>query len=384
MHTTSWCLGQNQDPHCMQVATQPMMTDYSSIHAGIVVDTVSHAPNALFKFANDTGFAEWLENRKYVEKFLDSYGLLGNQTIMNKIYPSNSGPTASYGELIAENIMGPNLMDPLHSALLMLYVVFGGVVPEGDAYMTDLLTEQTFSDATSFGFGLPPGSVLHSVLGTSSTDVNEIAHVILPNGRELIMSAFTDGYQNFGNPPYQSSILGIFAENLILGLNLTTGNPTRIIMDTAQATVSPTGGWKTGQSIQAYNNTYLYMAGGNITPYSVVWTIPINTTGLYEVCVWFPAALNQTNVAIYTVATQSNDNRQYVINQQHYGARWILLDSFYFVKGSNPMVHISNTNIPAGQIVVADTIKVTMWPTTDNIPGLAPSYVNENYNYAYN
>ncbi|GAM19562.1 hypothetical protein SAMD00019534_027370, partial [Acytostelium subglobosum LB1] len=379
----NWCLGGNQEPQCLQPATGPMMNDFSSIYAGIIVDRISGAPNTNIEETNSTAFTTWMHKRRYVENFLEENGLLGNQSIFNKIYPSNSGPVAAYTEALALEIVGPNMMNPLDSATLMLYMIQGGITPDGQSYMTDLLSRQTFSEYTSFGFGLPPGTVLHSIIGTSDTDVNEIAHIILPNGRQLIMSAFTDGYENFGTPPYQSSILGMFASRLIHGMNLTKGDPTMIIMDSSQTVVVPEGGWKTAQSKQAYNNTYLYIDGGGVVPFVVMWNFPINTTGLYEVCVWFPAATNQTTTAIYTVTTgdESYLTYQFIIDQQHYGARWILLDSFYFVAGTTPVIHISSLGTPKGQVIVADAVKLTMWPTTDGIPGLAENYVSENYNY---
>eukprot|EP01132_Coremiostelium_polycephalum_P007583 gene7583-9324_t len=361
----NWCLNQNKDPHCLQMEAGPMMDDFSSIYAGILFDTITGAPNSQFTDQNDPNFLQWMKKRSYVETFLSSYNLLGNQSIMNKVYPSNSGPIPTWGEQIVVNVSGPNYMDPYDSAMLMLYATHGGVVAEGQSYMTDLIARQTFSQYTSLGFGLPPGTVLHSVLGTSSTDINEVAHMILPNGKEIIISAFSDGYQNFGYPPYQSSILGMFAENLLDNLNLTIGNPAKIVLTTQSIdSVEVVGPWKLGTGVQAFNSTYLYMKGG-VTPMgTITWSIDIEFTGLYEVCVWFPAGTNHST-AIYVVAPGDQPDLvyEYTISQVHYGARWILLDSFYFVKGNKPTIAISTAGTPTNSYVVADAIKLTQWPS---------------------
>eukprot|EP01133_Synstelium_polycarpum_P019073 gene19073-22838_t len=328
----NWCISLNKDPHCLQMASGPMISSLSSIHAGIVVDTISSAPNA--NFSTDASFDTWLSKRHYTMSFLNSFGLLGNQTILNKIYPSNSGPQAIWAEYYATQQDGNNYMDPYDSAMLMLYVTHGGIVPTGQSYITDLISRQTFSQYTSLGFGVPPGSILHTVMGTTTTDINEISHIVLPNGREIIIAAFSDAYQNNGFPPYQSSMLGMFAEGIMQTMNLTVGNPTTIIMDTSDIAFST---WNTGTNVQAYNNTYLWVngsgnGGGNFN--MVEWSLTINTTGLYEICVWFPAGSNHSNATTYVVDTgdQTHDLKYpYIINQVHYGARWIKLDSFYLV-----------------------------------------------------
>ncbi|EGG14256.1 golvesin [Cavenderia fasciculata] len=382
--TVNWCISQNKDPHCLQIIAGPMIHDFSSIHAGIIFDTITAAPNAQFAAYNESTFLSWIKRREYVEQFLDSYGLLGNQTIMNKIYPSNSGPIPIWAEEQVIDLMGVNQMDPYDAAMLMLFISHGGIVPSGQSYITDLISEETFSEYTSLGFGLPPGTILHTVMGTTETQVNEVAHIVLPNGRELIISAFSNGYQNYGNPPYQSSILGMFASELITKMNLTVGNPPCIVMSATNGAVA-IGNWQTAQNIQAFNQTYLYIAGGTPGIATVTWNFAINVSGLYEVCVWFPAGGNHTTKAIYVVNTadQSGLTYQFVINQVHYGARWVLLDSFYFAAGTSPTVAVSNIQIPSNQQVVADSIKITSWPTHDNIPGLSASFVIDTYDYGY-
>jgi len=374
----NWCINSNKDPHCLQMAAGPMLDDFSSIHAGILLDIITNAPNQEFSGdVDDPRFTQWMNQRKDVEDFLSGFDLLGNQTIINKVYPSNSGPIPIWGEEYIYNLTGPNYLNSYELALLMLYVTNQGMLPAGHSYMTDLMARQTFSQYTSLGFGLPPGSVLHTVLGTSKTDVNEVAHIILPNGKEMIMSVFSDGYQNFGDPPYQSSILGVFAENLLKYMDLTNGNPPQIIMSVTGCgeSIQIQGDWVSSQSPQAYNGTFLYIAGGGGGPQpgNITWTIDIEQTGLYEVCAWFPGGSNHSS-AVYIIQPNSTDEPyKYRINQMHYGARWILINSFYLIKGAKPTITISASGVSPSNIVVADSIKLTMWPSNNNIPGFASS-----------
>ncbi|KYR01414.1 golvesin [Tieghemostelium lacteum] len=405
----NWCIQNGNDPHCLQMVAQPMMDSFSSITTGILIDIITNAPNKPFpQGPTSSAFQQWQSQRMYVENFLDSIGLLGNQTLINKVYPSNSGPTPSQGEGMIYNITGPNYMDPYNAAMLMLYIVHSGILSSGTSYMTDLISRQTFSQYTSLGFGLPPGSIIHSVLGTTNTDVNEIAHMVLPNGNEIIISAFSDGYQNYGYTPYQSSILGMFTENLLENLNLNQGNPPKIIISATYCNqlndgnvVTVKGPWLIGESIQAYNKTFYYIqgTGGNNydnsssesstvnNSYTIEYMIDIQVSGLYEVCVWFPSCSNHSTVS-YSISpndqgptwdtTSYKPTYTYYISQIHYGARWILLDSFYFLQGNKPTITISTWGVPTTSTVVADTIKLTMWPNVKGIPGFSPNFVLEN------
>ncbi|KAN0025129.1 hypothetical protein ACTFIV_009545 [Dictyostelium citrinum] len=373
----NWCMNQNNDPHCLQMAAGPMMNDMSSIHAGILMDIITNAPNQEFQTSNSTGFQSWLTKRESIESFLDSFDLLGNQTIINKFYPSNSGPTATWGEGLVQKLMGDNQMCPYDSALLMLNLVKSGILSEGQSYMTDLISRQTFSTFTSIGFGLPPGTTLHSVLGASSStkDLNEIAHLVLPNGGEMIFSIFSNGYENFGHAPYQSSILGNFAGDLIRSLGIDIGCPNKIVMTSQDKNCTVTGApWTLDTSIQAYNSSFLYISGG-VTPTSTVtWTFTINVTGLYEVCVWFPSGDTHTSVS-YKVEPGDGMIYFFPVDQVHYGARWIRLDSFFIVAGNQPIISLSNRGIDPSKTVVADSVKLTRWPSSKGIPGFSNDFV---------
>ena len=44
-----------------------------------------------------------------------------------------------------------------------------------------------------FGNGLPAGTILYSKSGNAYDTVEEIAYIILPNGKEIVLSAYSNG-----------------------------------------------------------------------------------------------------------------------------------------------------------------------------------------------
>jgi hypothetical protein len=72
-----------------------MVVDSDNVATGRVVDALSGAPN--LESGTDAEFDEWLARRRYTERLLAGYGLLGGQRVLNKTWPTNSGeePAAS-------------------------------------------------------------------------------------------------------------------------------------------------------------------------------------------------------------------------------------------------------------------------------------------------
>jgi hypothetical protein len=94
--------------------------------------------------------------------------------------------------------------------------------------MLQLLRHQRYS-YSSYGPGLPPGTLLYTKLGNAYNTLQEISYVILPNGNDFILATLTDGFE-----PTEPDIdnLSYLAELLIDMTGLSNGDPIKIIYST--------------------------------------------------------------------------------------------------------------------------------------------------------
>lgn len=87
------------------------------------------------------------------------------------------------------------------------------------------------------------------------------------------------------------------------------------------------------------------------------WSASIPEDGEYAVYVSYATLPNSTEDARYTVHTAGGD-RQFVINQKMGGGTWIYLGHFYFKKGQQKLVSLSNESDKRGRVVTADAVKI--------------------------
>ncbi len=75
--------------------------------------------------------------------------------------------TPNGAESLALQRYGKNQMCPLCAAYLILEVVSGKLIHDERSveYMTDLLVHFRWTGYTSFGFGLPPGTIMKTKIG---------------------------------------------------------------------------------------------------------------------------------------------------------------------------------------------------------------------------
>jgi protein phosphatase methylesterase 1 len=102
-----WCRERGRDPDCLDASVRPMIVDSDNVAAGVVLDTVSDAPNGP---VDGTDWEDWLERRRYVERLLDRASLLGSQRLATKTYPTNSGESPEALELLVLERHGRNAM----------------------------------------------------------------------------------------------------------------------------------------------------------------------------------------------------------------------------------------------------------------------------------
>lgn len=111
----------------------------------------------------------------------------------------------------------------------MAEIVVGKMHLDARDYMLDLLLHDQYGDYTTFGSGLPPGTVMYTKIGNAYDTLEEISYIILPNGKRIILTAYSNGY--VPSEPNLSS-LAAFAGFVLEEAGLTEGLPPSIILGT--------------------------------------------------------------------------------------------------------------------------------------------------------
>jgi protein phosphatase methylesterase 1 len=365
-----WCRINGHPYNHLDSAVRPMIVSSDNFQTGVVVDAITGAPN-YGATTQDATWQAWYNKRLFTENFLTARGLLGNQTIMHKTYPTNSGSGLTGAEQIAFDFRNGNRMQPKLSTSLMLEIIKGAIEPGANAYMRELLTHPRFGEGSEFGFGLPPGSIYENKYGQAYDTLEDIAYIVLPNGQEIFLSAFSDGYvyPETGHPlPYDTSLLGDFAERLIDHLGLCNGCPPKVIKDNNVATV--TGTWSTATDVSSdydmYGTSYRFVSGSRTTAtHTISWPLSLPETGLYEVCVWFPQ--KDTGGSVNFVVNHAGGSSTVAVDQTSKGGRWVRLGDYQFNAGAGS-VSLNNLVAKRNQVVLADAVKATKHPSGGATP----------------
>jgi len=379
-----WC-AQNGHPYDdLDASVGPMIANSDNDATGVVVDAITGAPNYATS-TPDATFWQWFAAREYTRNYLDGLGLLANQTIMHKTYPTNSGSSPSGAELLAQNQVGGNRMQPAATAELMLEIIEAVIEPGANAYMRGLLNHDTWGGNSVFGFGLPPGALYENKLGLAYDTLEDVAHIRLPDGRRFILAAYSDAFQGPepSNPyPYDASALGVFAELLIDRLGWAHGNPPKLVLDDDGPGVTVSGAWTlvTDQAVDydMHGASYRSIASSTTGGATVAWDLSVPADGLYEVCVWSPQKTTATTVTYRLLHAAGATT--VAVDQRHKGGRWVRLGDYQFTAGTG-RVELSNRAAQNGKTVMADAVKATKWPdpadadhdlvldVADNCPG---------------
>ncbi len=353
-----WCRLQGKPPKALDQYVRPMVTVSDNVATGWVVDAITGTPNCDGSKTGDAPFDQWLERRGSTERWLRELGLLGNQTILHKTYPTNSGEMPEAYEKRAREVRGMNRMQPSLSAELCLRIVSGRLEPQATAYMRGLLAHRRLSMGSPIGCGLPPGSTILNKAGLAYDTLEDIAYIRLPNRQEMVLAVFSNAFG--GSEPSQpgihsSSILGVFAEMLLDRLGLDKGCPPAVVVDAASPAFSCPGGWRAAPpASEALSAVPRTASAGDAR---AEWRLNVPRTGLYEVSVWFPQDPGNAQAAPFTVVHGGGETRVEV-DQRRTGGRWLKLGDFRLRKGSG----VVRLSAASGAPVVADAVKATLWP----------------------
>ncbi len=303
-----WCSAQGRAPECLDADVRPMIADSDNDASGRVVDAVSgvgNVPDAM----DDAAFAGWLQRRRYTETVLQSYDVLRGQRLLTKTYPTNSGEEPLGFEQRALREHGRNAMSANGAAELMLGIVSGRIEPQARDYMRSLLRRERFTAQGSLASGLPAGSIVENKIGVAFDTLEDIAWVRLANGRELIIAAFSNGWDQREPEPWDVLRLGGFTEALLVQAHLRHGLQRQRVLRAP-------------------------------TPAYASVRVPVAESGRFELAVWYEAGSENTSQARFRV-DDGHTPTDHVFDQRTWGGRWLPLGVFDLRRGAKASVTLT-------------------------------------------
>ena len=213
-----WCKSLGQPIDCLDQYVRPMIIVSSNLDTGYIVDAITNTTNIDdMTSTNDTRWAHWYYQRLSTERLLQKLNLYENQILRSKTYPTNSGELPVGSELLIRTNPYPgNLLQSCCTASFMLYLMQTRPADELE-YMKSKLYRIITAGETTFGNGLPAGTVLYAKPGCAYDTLEEIAYIVLPNGNEVILSAYSNAFQR---PASDFFMLGRFAELVLQKFSL--------------------------------------------------------------------------------------------------------------------------------------------------------------------
>ena len=209
---THWCEAAGRPADCLDAHVAPMLQVSDNVETGFVVDAVSGAPNAP---AEGADYEAWFAKRLYTEDLLAGHGLLDGQRFINKTYPTNSGEEPAGLEALARERHGRNAMHADGAANLMLAIVSGRFGGPATDYLRARLRRPSVSRHSFMGGGFPEGTLYESKVGDAYDTLAEIVHAELPDGRRVIIAAFSNGRDPDGPDEQDLTGLAGFAKLLL-------------------------------------------------------------------------------------------------------------------------------------------------------------------------
>ncbi len=339
-----WCKSLGQPIDCLNRYVRPMIIISSNLDTGYVVDAITNTTNIDdLTSVNDTRWSQWFYQRLSTERLLKDLNLYENQVLRSKTYPTNSGqgPVGSELVLITSPLQG-NRLQSCCTASFMLYLMQTRPTNELE-YMKALLYRTLDSDHTTFGNGLPAGTILYSKVGNAYDTLEEIAYIILPNGKEIILSAFSNGFQRSDNDFY---ILGRFAEMVLDKFSL--NSPSTLTFTTDDE------GIYTCSNHPIIHNSSLPKdtIGKSLISFtnSCIIHPTLSESGVYSVSLWTPSYFSASrsvgvglNVAVTDAYNFSGGDSGYVIDQRVSVSRWISVGDFV-LNGGRQNVYLKSLN----------------------------------------
>jgi hypothetical protein len=349
-----WCAGQGHAPDCLDEFVRPMIHESDNVSTGIVVDKITGAPNAALA---GTDAEAWLEKRSYTERVLERAGLLDDQRLLTKTYPSNSGNEPAGLEKFALERHGRNAMSADGAARLMLAIASGAIEPQATRYMRSLLRRPTFSEQGSLGGGLPAGSLHENKIGNAYDTLEDVMYAELPNGRRIVIAAFSNGWNQSEQEPWDVARLGRFTELVIAGLELGQGLEAASYLQAVELPEAErAGAWDRLRTRGSFSGAGHLLSDGEAGA-ELAWELPVPRAGRYELAVWYAAATGATASARFDVE-HAGGRATVSLDQRTWGSRWIKLGDFEL----RPVGGTVRLTAQSPGRLVADTLRIRAWP----------------------
>lgn len=359
-----WCRENGHRFDYLDASVRPMIEISSNEKTGEVVDAITSAPNiADLVTTGDPRYAPWIDKRMYTWRYLDSLGLLRNQTIINKTYPSNTSQSPEGAEKVARAERGMNKMQPRASAMLMLGLISGAIEPQANTYMRELLDHEMWKGNSVTSHALQPGSTYFNKPGNAYDTVADIAYVRLPNKCEFALAVFSNAFvapYSRENKYYNKTILSLFAERLIERLDLLKGCPPRIVLDAKSMQFSAQGKWDEATTPTQFRGSFMQKVGGSGEA-KAGWKLSVPDAGKYEVCVWYPQAPDRSKKVPFHIEQDDGGTTTILVDQTRVGGQWFRLGDFKFARESGS-VTVSDDIGSTTETVVINAVRATKWP----------------------
>ena len=207
-----WCESEGRAADCLDAHVAPMLGVSDNVETGFVVDAITGAPNGA---AEGADYDAWFARRLYTERLLAEHGLLDGQRFINKTYPTNSGEEPAGLEALARERHGRNMMHADGAANLMLAIVSGRFGQASADYVRSRLRRPPVSPHSFMGGGFPEGTLYESKVGDAYDTLAEIVHAELPDGRRVIIAAFSNGRDAEGPDDQDLTVVAGFARLLL-------------------------------------------------------------------------------------------------------------------------------------------------------------------------
>ena len=363
-----WSRENNVPPNTLDKAVRPMIEKSDNVQTGVVVDAITSAPNiADIQTTSDGRYASWFAARHYTMRYLEREGLLYDQVLLHKTYPTNSGNDLIGAEKFARADGGMNQMQPLATAELIARIATGNLEPQATQYMRDVLKHDRWGFSSATGPGFPPGTTYLNKAGWAYSNANDIAYAELPTGQRVVLSVFTNAFiQPYRSDPspHEKTILGEFAELLLLELGMIPGAD-QGYFDTSGTSVKVKGDWK---KIEMAGCAPSGAPGSGMSALSksagdgsarIEWNLSVPKVGRYEVCVAYPQSPDRTPAATYTVH-HADGTSTVSVNQRKVGGRWNRLGDYRFEAGKGS-VELSDAGATS-TTVAAGALRALRWP----------------------
>ncbi|KAF0981246.1 hypothetical protein FDP41_013034 [Naegleria fowleri] len=366
-----WCMAvaKRNRVDCIEEHTHPMITYSDNLETGFVVDIITEQANIYdLNSANDVRFKSWMEKRNFTMRYLSSENLIGNQVFVSKTYPTNSGEWPIGAEDVQRKVTGGNAMASCCAASLVLHTIYRLPKEQSD-YAKRLLYHRRFDDWSAIAPGLPPGTLLHNKIGNAYNDINDLAHITLPNGQVLILAVLSNGYQR----PSDTTILSRFMEMLLQRLSLVQNLPPIVTLTTDNTNLiqfNTQDGWmyvnnsRLEEGVDRIGNSFVFLPPYPKKATTFSWSVILPEDGLYEVTV-YSSTLSTSSSSQYSVPCVVNYYPVASSSDYSYPIRfssWTKIGDFLLYQGLNK--NVVQVQVPQNYPypVVINAIKFSKYP----------------------